>query len=227
MFLRKAINSSNLFSRFSVAAFDGEQGRPYCLHMFPLNCTYFSTSMAPCSASTKRWICFLAASGKTIYFPAFARCPHLFKPGHALRTVGIIRPPSATDSEIRSAYRRRALSTHPDKGGSPEAFRAVVFAFETLILGSNGESEAWQLLVYHNILSTRKHSSSFHGGVSSLCTLARGRLSNKFGPGLGWAWAEVCIEYDMRHYEAYFIFVCQSLRCVYIQLCIKIFVPTS
>eukprot|EP00434_Breviolum_minutum_P041161 symbB.v1.2.036613.t1/scaffold5194.1/size29914/3 len=45
-------------------------------------------------------------------------------------------PPSATDNEIRSAYRRRALSTHPDKGGSPEAFRAVVFAFETLINAS-------------------------------------------------------------------------------------------
>ena len=30
-------------------------------------------------------------------------------------------------------YRRRALSTDPDKGGSPEAFRASVFAFETLI----------------------------------------------------------------------------------------------
>ena len=41
--------------------------------------------------------------------------------------------PSATDSEIRSAYRRCALSTHPDKGGSAEAFRSVVNAFETLI----------------------------------------------------------------------------------------------
>lgn len=41
--------------------------------------------------------------------------------------------PSATDNEIRSAYRRRALSTHPDKGGSAEAFRSVVSAFETLI----------------------------------------------------------------------------------------------
>ena len=41
--------------------------------------------------------------------------------------------PTATDHEIRSAYRRCALATHPDKGGSAEAFRAVVHAFETLI----------------------------------------------------------------------------------------------
>lgn len=46
----------------------------------------------------------------------------------------LVRLPSATDNEIRSAYRRRALSTHPDKGGSAEAFRSVVSAFETLTL---------------------------------------------------------------------------------------------
>ncbi|CAK9109696.1 unnamed protein product [Durusdinium trenchii] len=37
--------------------------------------------------------------------------------------------PSAGDSQLWSAYRRKALATHPDKGGSSEAFRAV----ETLI----------------------------------------------------------------------------------------------
>eukprot|EP00435_Cladocopium_sp_Y103_P008021 s933_g2.t1 len=41
--------------------------------------------------------------------------------------------PSATDCEIRSAYRRCALSTHPDKGGSAEAIRSAVYAFETPI----------------------------------------------------------------------------------------------
>ena len=39
---------------------------------------------------------------------------------------------SAGEADIRSAYRRRALATHPDKGGSAEAFRLVVKAFETL-----------------------------------------------------------------------------------------------
>eukprot|EP00928_Gymnodinium_smaydae_P068065 TRINITY_DN51111_c0_g1_i1.p1 TRINITY_DN51111_c0_g1~~TRINITY_DN51111_c0_g1_i1.p1 ORF type:complete len:526 (-),score=70.68 TRINITY_DN51111_c0_g1_i1:88-1665(-) len=40
---------------------------------------------------------------------------------------------SAFEHEIRSAYRKRALATHPDKGGSSENFRFVVAAFETLI----------------------------------------------------------------------------------------------
>ena len=39
---------------------------------------------------------------------------------------------SAAEAELRSAYRRQALATHPDKGGTPEAFRLVVAAFETL-----------------------------------------------------------------------------------------------
>eukprot|EP00439_Symbiodinium_sp_Y106_P045588 s1500_g5.t2 len=39
---------------------------------------------------------------------------------------------SATEAELRSAYKRQALATHPDKGGTPEAFRLVVEAFETL-----------------------------------------------------------------------------------------------
>ena len=39
---------------------------------------------------------------------------------------------SAGEADIRTAYRRKALATHPDKGGSPDAFRLVVGAFETL-----------------------------------------------------------------------------------------------
>eukprot|EP00929_Paragymnodinium_shiwhaense_P074100 TRINITY_DN37906_c0_g1_i1.p1 TRINITY_DN37906_c0_g1~~TRINITY_DN37906_c0_g1_i1.p1 ORF type:complete len:722 (+),score=168.33 TRINITY_DN37906_c0_g1_i1:109-2166(+) len=40
--------------------------------------------------------------------------------------------PSASSCEVRSAYRRQALKTHPDKGGSAEQFRQVLLAFETL-----------------------------------------------------------------------------------------------
>ena len=36
----------------------------------------------------------------------------------------------ATFQELRAAYRRAALATHPDKGGTGESFRQVVFAFE-------------------------------------------------------------------------------------------------
>jgi len=50
-----------------------------------------------------------------------------------VRLYGILGvAPGASDNEIRSAYLRRALATHPDKGGSAAAFREVVEAFETL-----------------------------------------------------------------------------------------------
>jgi len=48
---------------------------------------------------------------------------------------------SASDADVRSAYRRQALATHPDKGGCAEAFRAVVEAFE--ILGDAGRRAAY------------------------------------------------------------------------------------
>lgn len=40
--------------------------------------------------------------------------------------------PGASSAEIRAAYKRRALATHPDQGGSDEAFRAVQHAYEKL-----------------------------------------------------------------------------------------------
>ena len=38
--------------------------------------------------------------------------------------------PRASDEEVKRAYRSKALETHPDRGGSAEAFRAVHAAFE-------------------------------------------------------------------------------------------------
>ena len=68
--------------------------------------------------------------------------------------------PSATDSEIRSAYRRCALSTHPDKGGSAEAFRSVVTAFETLIDRSQRAA--------YDQLRSRPTASTEPGGLGSV-----------------------------------------------------------
>eukprot|EP00927_Polykrikos_kofoidii_P024662 TRINITY_DN22382_c0_g1_i2.p1 TRINITY_DN22382_c0_g1~~TRINITY_DN22382_c0_g1_i2.p1 ORF type:complete len:733 (+),score=106.79 TRINITY_DN22382_c0_g1_i2:53-2251(+) len=45
-------------------------------------------------------------------------------------TLGVGR--SATAGEISAAYRRKALETHPDKGGDPADFCRVVAAFEEL-----------------------------------------------------------------------------------------------
>jgi curved DNA-binding protein CbpA len=42
-------------------------------------------------------------------------------------------PDTATDEEIRQAYRRRAKQAHPDKGGNAEKMTQVNRAYETLI----------------------------------------------------------------------------------------------
>lgn len=46
-------------------------------------------------------------------------------------TLGI--PVDANVSEIRAAYKRRALEVHPDKGGTAAAFQRVLAAFEQLV----------------------------------------------------------------------------------------------
>ena len=44
--------------------------------------------------------------------------------------LGIAR--NATQEEIKKAYKRAALTHHPDKGGDEEAFKSLKVAFETL-----------------------------------------------------------------------------------------------
>jgi len=40
--------------------------------------------------------------------------------------------PNATESDIRKAYRKLALTHHPDRGGDPEQFKELTKAYETL-----------------------------------------------------------------------------------------------
>jgi curved DNA-binding protein CbpA len=42
-------------------------------------------------------------------------------------------PATATEREIKTAYRRAARHSHPDHGGDPASFRLVTMAYETLI----------------------------------------------------------------------------------------------
>ncbi|MFC6836684.1 J domain-containing protein [Halomarina ordinaria] len=46
----------------------------------------------------------------------------------AYRVLGV--PPEADAETVRRAYRERVKETHPDAGGSPEAFRRVRWAYE-------------------------------------------------------------------------------------------------
>lgn len=45
-------------------------------------------------------------------------------------TLGV--DPKASAAEIKKAYRKKAKETHPDAGGSPEAFTAIALAYRTL-----------------------------------------------------------------------------------------------
>ena len=42
-------------------------------------------------------------------------------------------PVTATEKDIKVAYRKAARTAHPDHGGDPAAFRRVTLAYETLI----------------------------------------------------------------------------------------------
>jgi len=46
--------------------------------------------------------------------------------------------PGASADDIRAAYKKKALETHPDKGGNPEQFRVVREAYEALCRHSSG-----------------------------------------------------------------------------------------
>lgn len=48
-----------------------------------------------------------------------------------LETLGLTETP-ATLAEFKAAARKRIMDTHPDRGGSAEAFRTVYMAYETL-----------------------------------------------------------------------------------------------
>lgn len=52
-------------------------------------------------------------------------------PGSIWQILGI--EPRATLPEIRAAFRQRALVTHPDHGGDPEAFRALRGAYDEAV----------------------------------------------------------------------------------------------
>jgi ferredoxin len=47
--------------------------------------------------------------------------------------------PDADEEEIVAAYRRRVKETHPDRGGSTAAFKAVQEAYERIREGADGE----------------------------------------------------------------------------------------
>ena len=56
----------------------------------------------------------------------------------ALRLLGVRFPVADFKASVESAYRKLAVALHPDKGGSPEAFRLAKQARDVCV----GNSEA-------------------------------------------------------------------------------------
>lgn len=54
----------------------------------------------------------------------------------ALAALGLA--PGATEADVRRAYRRLALTTHPDRGGSAEAFRRITEARDAAMAALGG-----------------------------------------------------------------------------------------
>lgn len=82
---------------------------------------------------------------------------------------------SATDDELRRAYRRLARETHPDLGGSASAFRALQVAWEEI-----GTPEARAAYDRRRPASTEHASTGSGAGGSSA-------WSASTGPATGWA----------------------------------------
>ena len=57
------------------------------------------------------------------------------------RTLGL--PYDADADAVRRAFRRRALETHPDRGGAPADFHDVRTAHDTLARDLEGERRRW------------------------------------------------------------------------------------
>ena len=49
------------------------------------------------------------------------------------RTLGVDR--SASESDVRRAYRKLAMEHHPDKGGDPEKFKDITRAYDQIKKG--------------------------------------------------------------------------------------------
>ena len=66
---------------------------------------------------------------------------------------------TATDREIKAAYRKQSLQHHPDKGGDERIFKEVSAAYEVL---SDGEKRALYFL-YHTSCFDFSFQRSLHG----------------------------------------------------------------
>lgn len=78
----------------------------------------------------RAWMRALRGEPPIVDPPAGARSPEPARLTRASVWAILNLEPGASTDEIKRAYRRRALETHPDRGGDAEIFRAVQSAYE-------------------------------------------------------------------------------------------------
>jgi len=111
------------------------------------------------------------ASGREPRRPRPAFCTSPRAELRCYEVLGIMR--SATATDIRHAYRRKALQLHPDKGGGTRAFLSVAEAFEAL--SENGSRQAYdqELLLFD---SSDGLGGTFGDGVAAAPTVTINEL---------------------------------------------------
>lgn len=75
------------------------------------------------------WLLFVVVQASDFFGGGFRRGRGTIHTEH-YETLGV--EPSASVDQIKQAYRRKAMQTHPDKGGDAEEFKRVNEAYETL-----------------------------------------------------------------------------------------------
>lgn len=124
---------------------------------------------------------------------------------------------SATAAEVRTAYRQRALYSHPDKGGDPELFIRVSAAFE--VLGNEASRAAYDLQLdsrgsVDGLATAKQESDSKTGG--NRCSLAQ-RLTARLAQVRllempSDAWADALAQLPGRTLEALVVHLSQPKR---------------
>ena len=79
-------------------------------------------------------------------------------------------PKSATEQEIKKAYRKKALKEHPDKGGDPDKFKEITAAYEVL-----SDREKREIYDRHGEDGLKGGGGGGHGDI----------FSQMFGGGMG------------------------------------------
>lgn len=81
---------------------------------------------------------------------------------------------AATDEDIKQAFRKAAFASHPDQGGTSEAFRQVKSDFLTLSKGNTGKKVSWTENV---TIKVDNNDAVQHTSKSSRCPVCSATVS--------------------------------------------------